>query len=79
MSEHLNKEISEKYRLLFFTKKMTFFTYVYSKQSSNIFKWLLKNRRALPMLQLMEWMQSSLVCDKSEYHFMIENQFRAEI
>lgn len=74
MSDILNKEISEKYRLLFFTKKDDFFYLRLPKQSSNIFKVAIKKSARITDAQLMEWMQSSLVCDKSEYHFMIEKR-----
>lgn len=74
MTDILNKEISEKYRLLFFTKKDDFFYLRLPKQNSNIFKVAIKKSARISDAQLMEWMQNSLVCDKSEYHFMIEKR-----
>jgi predicted component of type VI protein secretion system len=74
MNEILNKEISEKYKLYLFTKKDNLYYLKLPKQSSSIYKIALKKPARVSDAQLMEWLHASLICEKNEYHFMIEKR-----
>ncbi len=74
MAEILNKEISEKYKLFLFTKKEDFYYLKLPKQNSSAYKIALKKPHKVTASQLIDWMNTALICEKVEYHSMIEKR-----
>ena len=74
MNEIVNQEISEKYKLYLFTKKEDFYYLKLPKQNSLLYKIALKKPHRVSPSQLVDWMNTSLICEKAEYHSMIEKR-----
>lgn len=74
ITEIINYEISEKYKLLHFAKKEDFYFLKLPSQDSLHYKLALKKPYNITQSQIIDWMNMSLICEKNEYHAMIEKR-----